>query len=293
MSKNQGYYSIKEVEKRTGVGIATLRQWENRYQFPLPKRTPGGHRTYSEVDISAIKQIYKNIQNGMPTAKAIQHHIETSTLDLPRSSGVLSEELEKALLNLDTNLAEKVLSEAYGLHSFKAVILEVVVPAMQRIGEGWHKGQVTIAKEHLASVFIRGKLQEYFQLLGSGLDPAVVVSTLPGEPHEMGALITAIFLRRRGIKTYYLGPNMPLDDLKSFSEKVLAKAVVLSVTQKACVETLPKDALKSLAEIVIVGGSVFMGQTKMSADQLGAQFLGNDPEVVADKLVQMISDNQK
>ena len=105
----------------------------------------------------------------------------------------------------------------------------------------------------------------------------------------MGALITAIFLRRRGIKTYYLGPNMPLDDLQSFSQQVLAKAVVLSITQKASVETLPKDALKSLAQIVVVGGSVFVGETKISASQLGAQFLGNDPEIVADQLAQMLS----
>ena len=293
MTENKGYYSIKEVEKRTGVGIATLRQWENRYKFPLPKRSPGGHRLYSETDIVAVKQVYQNIQKGMPTGRAIQHHLETFRLDRPRSSGLLSEELEQSLLNTDTNLAEKVLSEAYGLHSFKAVILEVIVPAMQRIGEGWHQGQVTIAQEHLASVFIRGKLQEYFQLLGTGLDPTVVVSTLPGEPHEMGALITAIFLRRRGMKTYYLGPNVPLDDLQSFSEQVLAKVVVLSVTQKGCVENLPKDALKSLAEIVVVGGPVFGDETKISASQLGAKFLGNDPEAVADQLVQMLSGTMK
>ena len=162
MTENQGYYSIKEVEKRTGLGIATLRQWENRYQFPLPKRSPGGHRLYSEADIVAVKQVYQNIQKGMPTGRAIKHHLETFTLDRPRSSGVLSEELEQALLNSDTNSAEKALSEAYGLHSFKTVIQEVIVPTMRRIGEGWHQGQVTIAQEHLATVFIRGKLQEYF-----------------------------------------------------------------------------------------------------------------------------------
>ena len=34
----QGKYTIAEVEERTGVASATLRQWERRYGFPKPQR---------------------------------------------------------------------------------------------------------------------------------------------------------------------------------------------------------------------------------------------------------------
>ena len=68
---------------------------------------------------------------------------------------------------------------------------------MQRIGQG-------LAQEHLASTFIQGKLQEHLQFLGLGSSSAIIVSTLPGESHELGALINAIFLCRRDLKTYLL-----------------------------------------------------------------------------------------
>ena len=42
--------SIKEVAERTGVAAGTIRQWEQRYGFPDPQRTPSGYRRYSAGD---------------------------------------------------------------------------------------------------------------------------------------------------------------------------------------------------------------------------------------------------
>lgn len=69
-----------------------------------------------------------------------------------------------------------------------------------------------------------------------------MVSTLPGEQHEIGSLITALFLRRAGYTVHYLGPNTPLADLRSFAERTGAKAVVLSAAQPVSLESLPHEA---------------------------------------------------
>lgn len=283
MRKELGVYSIAEVEERVGLSSALLRQWERRYGFPKPERSPGGHRLYSETDVEALKQIKRWIETGQAPAAAVRRYLESLTQEGPRSPEALSLELEQALLQADTPLAEQVLSEAHRLHPVETVVMEVIAPCLRRIGDGWHLGQVSTAQEHLASTFLRGSLQSLLHLMGGALGPTLLVSTLPGEQHEIGSLITALFLRRAGYSVHYLGPNTPLPDLKSFAERTGAKAVVLSAIQPVSLESLPHRALAQLAPIVVVGGWAASHHPR-EVERLGARFLGNDPRQLAEAL---------
>ena len=40
--------AIKDVAERTGLAAGTIRMWEQRYGVPMPERTPGGYRMYSD-----------------------------------------------------------------------------------------------------------------------------------------------------------------------------------------------------------------------------------------------------
>ena len=48
-------FNLKVVLKETGLGADTLRAWERRYGLPVPNRSAGGHRLYSQSDIETIK----------------------------------------------------------------------------------------------------------------------------------------------------------------------------------------------------------------------------------------------
>lgn len=283
MRNDLGVYTIAEVEERTGLSSALLRQWERRYGFPRPERSPGGHRLYSETDLEALRHIKQWIAEGVAPAQAVKRYLEGLTQEGPRPPETLSLELEEALLRADTEAAERVLSEAYRLHPMETVVMDVISPCLQRMGDGWHIGRVTTAQEHLASTYLRGSLQGLLNLMGGSLGPTLVVSTLPGEQHEIGSLITALFLRRAGYTVHYLGPNTPLADLKSFAERTGAKAIALSAMQPISLETLPHQALRYLAPLVIVGGRAAAGDPR-SIERLGAHYLGNDPRELAESL---------
>ena len=47
-------YSIKELEKLSGVKAHTIRIWEKRYKLINPKRTPTNIRSYSDSDLKKI-----------------------------------------------------------------------------------------------------------------------------------------------------------------------------------------------------------------------------------------------
>lgn len=289
MRKDMGVYTIAEVEERVGLSSALLRQWERRYGFPRPERSPGGHRLYSEADLDALEDIKRSIAGGVAPAQAVKRYLEGLTQEGPRPPEALSLELENALLQADLEAAERALSEAFRLHPLEEVVMEVISPVLRRIGDGWHLGRVTTAQEHLASTYLRGRLQELLNLMGGSLGPAVVVSTLPGEQHELGGLITALFLRRAGYQVFYLGPNTPLQDLRGFVRRVEARAAVLSAVQAVSLESLPQGALADLAPVVVVGGRAAEG-TPGLVERLGARYLGNDPRELADGLARVLKE---
>lgn len=65
--------SIRDVTRRTGVEAATLRIWEQRYEFPLPERLPSGHRRYSHLDVELIRQVTRDREAGLSLKASIEH----------------------------------------------------------------------------------------------------------------------------------------------------------------------------------------------------------------------------
>src|SRR5512141_2226556 len=64
-------YNLKVVLKETGLPADTLRAWERRYGLPVPQRTPGGHRLYSERDIHTIKWLMARQAEGLSISRAV------------------------------------------------------------------------------------------------------------------------------------------------------------------------------------------------------------------------------
>jgi MerR family transcriptional regulator, light-induced transcriptional regulator len=72
MANPEATHSIGAVVKATGVGEATLRQWESRFGFPAPEREPSGHRRYSEEAIEQIRSVVRHRADGLPLRLAIE-----------------------------------------------------------------------------------------------------------------------------------------------------------------------------------------------------------------------------
>ncbi|MGB0468786.1 MAG: MerR family transcriptional regulator [Pontibacterium sp.] len=62
-------FPIRELSARTQVNTVTLRAWERRYGLLKPKRSPKGHRLYSEQDVTTIGKILALVARGVPIGK--------------------------------------------------------------------------------------------------------------------------------------------------------------------------------------------------------------------------------
>ncbi|GLV47154.1 HTH-type transcriptional repressor CarH [Thermus sp. LT1-2-5] len=260
-----GAYTIAEVEAITGLSAHVLRQWERRYGFPRPERTPGGHRLYRQEEVEALKRIRRLLEEGATPQAAIRR-VLAETARPEELAGAVKE----ALLAADLPQAEALFRRGVRLLGPEGVVREVLVPVLREIGEGWHRGEVFVSQEHLASTFLRARLQELLDLSGYPQGAPILVTTPPGERHEIGAMLAAYLLRRQGLPALYLGPDTPLPDLKALVQALGARGVVLSALLPETLRALPDGALVGIAPHVVVGGA---GATAEEAGRLGALYV--------------------
>lgn len=245
----RGRYNIQAVSRRTGVPAPTIRAWERRYGLPRPGRTEGRQRLYSDDDVHVIEWLRARTAEGVSAARAAALWRDQAAVPHPplRSVGeapeVLSEALFATLLRHDPAEAESAISQALALYDTETVCSRVIRPALVDIGECWHRGEVEVATEHLATQVVRSALGSLLRLVTAEHDgPLVLVATPAGELHELGALMLAIAAARRGLQVRFLGANVPSDSLQRLAATLRPAGVTLSATVREHVAELARAA---------------------------------------------------
>lgn len=204
---NAPVFNTKAVARETGVPADTFRAWERRYGVPQPQRTPGGHRLYSERDIAIIRWLRDRTAEGVTISHAVMllgESIEATPAEevvASESRGFeqLVDEFVQALVEFDALQADRLMSEAFAIYPFEQVLLQLAQPALIEVGDRWHRGEISVAAEHFATQFVRRKLAGLLSLFdGSGQRGTIIVGCAPSELHDVGALLSSLFLARRG-----------------------------------------------------------------------------------------------
>jgi len=290
-------YNIGVVARMTSIPMATLRIWERRYNFPQSGRTAGGHRLYSEKQVMQLRWVKARTDEGMQTGQAIralQHMEREGRLpDVPLTATVpmrhkeseatltaLKDHLTQTLLAHDVDKADQVLGEAMALHPLDNLILDVIVPTLADIGQGWLDGQVTVATEHLATNYVRHRLLMWMH---TGPTPypvrPTVLACAPDELHEGSLLILGALLRRKRWPVAYLGQSVPLSDLGNLIKDMHPPAVVFVAMTEASAQALVEwprwlpGVLEARYPMMTFGGRIFTEQPEWR-DKVPGIFLG-------------------
>ncbi|RKD98659.1 MerR family transcriptional regulator [Marinifilum flexuosum] len=217
-------YSIKDLEKITGVKAHTIRIWERRYGIIQPERSKTNIRSYSDSDLRKLLNVSMLNSSGIKIshlAKLSTIDLEAKILELSRSNKSIGFHIEKltlATVNFNEELFESILSRYILESGMESTIVEVLFPFFERIGVLWQVGSINPAQEHFISNLIRQKLfASIDSLSGKSVEGAskVLIYLKEGELHEVGILFYNYILRRNGFSTLYLGQNLPFKDLVS------------------------------------------------------------------------------
>ncbi|MFN2322079.1 MAG: cobalamin-dependent protein [Trueperaceae bacterium] len=273
----RGKYTVNEVEERTGVPATTLRQWERRYGLPMPERSDSGYRLYGDGDLGDIRAMKAHVDDGVPASRAAQM-VKQRALAVagPRPIAALRADLVAAMVDLDDDRSDRVLSEAHALHTVEAVVLDLLGPAMGDLGELWHDGKIATTTEHFASSYVNGRLRALLALAGGQRGgPCVIVACAPLDQHELGALMLAVMLRRQGYQVYFVGANTPVEDLAVMAREVQPFAVMISASSTDAVHQLAakRHLLEGIAPVLALGGYSFNVDPAL-VERVGGRYLG-------------------
>jgi DNA-binding transcriptional MerR regulator len=226
-------YPLRTAARLTGLSPELLRAWERRHRVVEPLRTAGGTRRYSAADLERLRLVRAAVDAG----HRISEVARLEPAELKRRSAVTEaraegrlDEILSALDHLDGAKSQRLLSlqlSALGPARFSR---EVALPLVREIGERWVKGQMGIAREHLASSILRSLLGSALQPTATSLlGPRIVFASPTGERHELGLLMAALTAVGAGANALYLGAELPVEDLLGAVEDTDAAALALSL----------------------------------------------------------------
>ncbi len=240
-------HPIQVVVRRSGVSADLLRAWEKRYQAVTPSRSDGGHRLYSDADIERLRLIKDAMAGGrrigdvasLPTEEiarlvsedaAQQQLVAPAATDNEDAAQLLADAIA-AVRRADQGTLRVILSRALFTRTPERFTTDIATPFMYELGELWHRGELTPAHEHAASEVMRRLMHDMLGMLPppDGA-PRLVVATLTGQRHEIGALFAATAAALDGWRVTYLGSDLPGPDIARVALDVGARAVALSIT---------------------------------------------------------------
>ncbi len=228
---------IEEVRRETGVPKETLRAWERRYAFPHPERDHAGERVYSQAEIDKLKLMKKLIDRGYRPSVIVAHTdqelrallIETEQRRPHPRDQQRIEPLLRAIKAHDVTALRNELSECMHRQGLEMFVLDTTVALTTAVGAMWVVGEIEVFEEHLYSEVVQSLLREAMQSMPArDSHPRVVLTTPPGELHQMGLLMAQTLFTLEGAHCVSLGIQTPQRDLAKAAAAHRADVVALS-----------------------------------------------------------------
>ncbi|QSE96049.1 MerR family transcriptional regulator [Fulvivirga lutea] len=235
-----GKYSIKELEALTGIKAHTIRIWEKRHNLIQPQRTSTNIRLYSDEDLKQILNVSILYNQGYKISKIanlsqpeLLDKVTELTNEQQPEHELFIDQFTISMVEMDESKFHRMLSQAIIKFGFENTMNDIIYPFLRKIGILWLSNNINPAQEHFISNLIRQKIIVAID----GLDHdhteknQTALLFLPeNEMHEIGLLFFHYLVKKKGYKTYYLGQNVPLPDLKKSVEKVKADILISAIS---------------------------------------------------------------
>ncbi len=269
-------YTIKDLERLSGIKAHTLRIWEQRYSILKPDRTDTNIRLYSNDDLRKILNISMINNNGSKISRIAKMEDDTIAEEVDKIVNTYKNEnnqidgLILAMVEFDEQRFEKTVSNCILHFGFEKTYENVLVPFLRQIGTMWQIGMVNPAQEHFISNLIRQKLIVAIDSVipKSSVEDKHVILFLPDkELHEISLLYCYYLCKANGIRCLYLGQTVPLDEVLKISQVSNNTHFVCIITSKF-EQTSTIEYLQKLSETIPNKTFFVSGSQVMLEEQL-------------------------
>lgn len=254
-------FTTIEVARLCRVSDATVKRWEEAGLLKS-ERTSGGHRRFRAEEVArfqreqelGLKQSHgdESVAKRTTRARDKRKHSDSAFFQTLVDGG------EEAVANafIVAHLEGKPLTE---------IIDRLVCPAMQAIGELWHRGKISITQEHLAT---RTVISAIYKLRNALPVPKMknglaVCCAMEGDLHELPTLLAQIAIENEGLEVINFGASTPFYSLADEVMRHSPNFICVSAAVVNDLERLTRDyqdfreKTAKLKIPILLGGRVF------------------------------------
>ncbi len=260
-----GKFSIKDLEKLSGIKAHTVRIWEQRYGILKPERTDTNIRWYNNDELKHLLNITFLYNNGYKISKIAAYKSDEITDEVNKIINTKINPCEQidgliiSMVEMDEQRFEKIISTNILKNGFTNTIENVIYPFLHKIGIMWQTNCVNPAQEHFISNLIRQKLIVAIdgQIVKENTNSKKFVLFLPEmELHELSLLYFSYLLKSKGHIVTYLGQAVPIVDLQKVIEIKKPDYLISVFTQPL---HSFEDYIKSLSKLLPKGSILLSG----------------------------------
>ena len=215
-------YSIRDLEKLSGIKAHTLRIWESRYGIIKPKRTPTNIRYYLDEDLKLVLNIAFLNKNGFKISKIAKMSNEeigqkvAAIADVNAESETQIDALTIAMMDLDEAKFNHIFESSRQKNGFEATILELIYPFLEKLSVLWLTGSVKPVQENFINGLIRQKMIAAIDAVPMPVvnnNPSFMLFLPPGEKQELSLLLLQYLLKQRQFRVINIGQEITFIDI--------------------------------------------------------------------------------
>jgi MerR family transcriptional regulator, light-induced transcriptional regulator len=256
-----------------GVSPNTLRSWERRFGFPMPRRTEGGHRQFDLQEIEALRQAFEETHN-ISSAVSVARQ---------RGTGIASSSsLRAALDSYDERRCDRLLEESLAVRSVERTVESLLLPAVEALERSvpGHQGEHGFAWRYATGWL--SAVQRVSPPASHSEGVVIFDSAGVGEMDALYAQALELFVRRAGLRAL----TLPLD-----LDPARAARALRAVEPSAIVLSGARASLDALGRLVYAArqclGEVAVFDYRGAVPETGASTvarLGDGPGPAVDAL---------
>ncbi len=276
-SEGRKNLTSREAARLLGASEASVKRWADGGLLPS-LRTVGGHRRFRPEDVAAFRR-----GRGARDSRSVSRTGEvsgpvTAGEDVGPEGVALDEDLSGLMFEtLLAGYAESAAETLVGLrrrgHSVARIADSVLCPALRKIGDLWHAGELSVAEEHLATRTALTAVQTLRDDLKFNVgDRAAICCAVEDDFHELPVHLAALTLEGLGWGVVNLGTSTPFYALAEAVERFAPSLVCVAST----VFNQPDRAAREYGEFKRaaerVGASVVLGGAGFGVGGLRQRF---------------------
>lgn len=216
-------YSIRDLEKLSGIKAHTIRIWEQRYGVIAPKRTKTNIRYYQDDDLKFLLNVSLLNKNGIKISKIAKMSRQAvaekvaSIAEINFENSTQLDALTLSMIEMDEQKFDRIVSMNIQQLGFERTMLEVIYPFLDKLGVLWLTGSINPVQENFISYLIRQKIIVAIdqEPIPQGKQVKKFIIYLPeGEKQELTLLFMHYILKSRRNQVLYLGQDISVADLR-------------------------------------------------------------------------------